>query len=86
MGYVEDPQAMISENLSEDIVGHISRDSTEIEVREKPQKETKAGTESDEKKPKRKLGRPKKGEESIKEPTRLERQQTGNASGFASSV
>jgi len=69
-------QAMISENLSEDIVGHISRDSTEIEVREKPQKETKAEAESDEQKPKRKLGRPKKGEESIKEPTRLERQQT----------
>jgi hypothetical protein len=68
-------QTMISENLSEDIVGHISRDSTEIEVREKPQKETKAETESDEQKPKRKLGRPKKGEESIKEPTRLERQQ-----------
>jgi hypothetical protein len=69
-------QAMISENLSEDIVGHISRDSTEIEVREKPQKETRVETESDEEKPKRKLGRPKKGEESIKEPTRLERQQT----------
>ncbi len=69
-------QALISENLSEDIVGHISRDATEIEVREKPQKEAKAETESDEKKPKRKLGRPKKGEESVKEPTRLERQQT----------
>ena len=68
-------QAMISENLSEDIVGHISRDATEIEVREKPRKETKAEAESDEKKPKRKLGRPKKGEESVKEPTRLERQQ-----------
>ena len=69
-------QAMISENLSEDIVGHISRDSTEIEAREKPQKETKAETGSDGEKAKRKLGRPKKGEESIKEPTRLERQQT----------
>jgi hypothetical protein len=68
-------QAIITENLSEDIVGHISRDSTEIEVREKPQKKTKAEAESDEQKPKRKLGRPKKGEESMKEPTRLERQQ-----------
>jgi len=68
-------RAMISDNLSEDIVSHISRDSTEIEVREKPQKETTAETESDEKKTKRK-GRPKKGEGSIKEPTRLERQQT----------
>jgi len=69
-------QAMISENLSEDIVSHISRDATEIEVREKPQKETKAETESDGKKLKRKVGRPRKGEESIKEPTRLERQRT----------
>ena len=69
-------KAMISEHLSEDIVGHISRDATEIEVREKPPKETKAETESDDKKPKRKLGRPKKGEESIKEPTRLERQRS----------
>ncbi len=69
-------QAVISENLSEDIVGHISRDATEIEVREKPHKETKAEAESDGEKAKRKLGRPKKGEESVKEPTRLERQQT----------
>ena len=69
-------QVMISENLSEDIVSHISRDATEIEVREKPQKETKAETKSDGKKPKRKVGRPRKGEESIKEPTRLERQRT----------
>jgi len=69
-------QAVISENLSEDIVGHISRDATEIEVREKPPKQTKAETESDEEKAKRKLGRPRKGEESVKEPTRLERQQT----------
>jgi hypothetical protein len=63
-------------DLTEDIVSHISRDATEIEVRGKPSKETKAEAESDEKKPKRKLGRPKKGEESVKEPTRLERQQT----------
>jgi len=69
-------RVMISENLSEDIVSHISRDATEIEVREKPPKEAKVETEFDEKKPKRKLGRPKKGEESIKEPTRLERQRS----------
>ena len=69
-------QAMISENLSEDIVSHISRDATEIEVREKPAKETRMGTKSGEKKPKRKPGRPRKGEESIKEPTRLERQRS----------
>jgi len=69
-------QAMVSDNLSEDIISHISRDAAEIEVREKPQKETRATAESDEQKPKRKQGRPKKGEKSIKEPTRLERQQS----------
>lgn len=69
-------RTMISENLSEDIISHISRDATEIEVREKPSKGTKAEVEPHEKKPKRKPGRPKKGEESIKEPTRLERQQS----------
>jgi transposase len=69
-------QVMISEKLSEDIVSHISRDATEIEAREKPPKETKTEAKSDDKMPKRKPGRPKKGEESIKEPTRLERQRT----------
>jgi len=67
-------KAMIGENLSEDIISHISRDSTEIEVREKPQKETRAEAASDGEKSKRKPGRPKKGEESVSEPTRLERQ------------
>ncbi|MBW1744017.1 MAG: transposase [Deltaproteobacteria bacterium] len=67
-------QTMIIEHLSEDIVSHISRDATEIEVREKPPKETGVKTTSDVQKPKRKLGRPRKGEELIKEPTRLERQ------------
>ena len=67
---------MISENLSEDIVSHISRDATAVEVREKPPKETRIETESDEKRPKRKPGRAKKGEEPIKEPTRLERQRS----------
>jgi hypothetical protein len=70
-------QIMISENLSDEIVSHISRDATEIEVREKPpQKEMKAETTSEERKPRRKMGRPKKGEETIKEPTRLERQRS----------
>ena len=75
-------QAMISENLSQDIVGHISRDATEIEVREKPPKETKAEAESDGEKAKRKPGRPKKGEELVKEPTRLERQHRYQRSHF----
>ena len=69
-------QVLISEKLSGEIVSHISRDATEIEAREKPPKGTKAEAESDNKKPKRKMGRPRKGEESIKEPTRLESQRS----------
>ena len=69
-------EAVISENLSEDIVSHISRDATEIEAREKPPKATKADIESDEQTPERKPGRPKKGEEPVKAPTRLQRQRT----------
>jgi len=65
-------QVLIKDKLSGEIIGHISRDSTEIEAREKPEKETKITAD----KPKRKKGRPKKGEEPVKEPTRLERQQT----------
>lgn len=56
--------------MSNVVVGHISRDATEIEGREKPvKKESEA-----ENKPKGKRGRPKKGEEKVIEPTRLERQ------------
>ena len=52
-------------------VGHLSRDSTAIEAREKP-----AAKEKAEAPPKRKRGRPKKGEERPKRRTRLERQST----------
>lgn len=62
--------ALIEKTHSKQLVGHISRDSTEIEAREKPTKRENKG----EQKPKRKRGRPKKGEERPKEPTRLERQ------------
>ena len=65
-------EEMIKDNLGEEVLLHISRDSTSIEGREKPQnKEPKQKIE----KPKRKKGRRKKGEEIPKsEPTRLERQ------------
>ncbi len=66
--------ALIEKNLSDQIVGHISRDSTEIEAREKPKKKGNLKGNSDKENPKRKPGRPKKGEERAKEPTRLERQ------------
>jgi len=65
-------EAMIRATVSNVIVGHISRDSTEIEGREKPVKKETAA----EKKPKGKAGRPKKGEEKVVEPTRLERQKS----------
>ena len=59
-------EALIKETYQEQLVGHISRDSTEIEAREKPVKKLKND------KPKRKPGRPKKGEEVVQEPNRLE--------------
>jgi len=67
-------QALIEQHLGEQIVGHISRDSTAINAREKPERKL-AKTD---KKPK-KRGRPKKGEERPKEPTRLERQAAGQS-------
>jgi hypothetical protein len=65
-------QALIEQHIGEQVVGHISRDSTAIATREKPQ--NKAAPE--EKNPK-KRGRPKNGEQRPEEPTRLERQSAG---------
>jgi transposase len=67
-------QALIEETQKERLIGHISRDSTEIEAREKPVRPAVAPEPA---KPGRKRGRPKKGEPSpAPEPTRLERQVT----------
>jgi hypothetical protein len=64
--------ALIEATQKERLVGHISRDSTEIEAREKPQCTPVAAAPA---KPKRKRGRPRKGEQPAPpEPTRLERQ------------
>ena len=49
------------------MVGHISRDSTAIVAREKPEPVDELAEESQ----KHKRGRPRKGEERPKEPTRL---------------
>ena len=66
-------QEVIKENLSEELVFHISRDSTSIEVREKPV--PRKETASNEQKPKRKRGRPRKTEAKVEpEKTRIERQ------------
>ena len=63
-------EALITDTMQEQLVGHVSRDATAIEGREKatPKPQQPA-------KPKRKRGRPRKGEERPKEPSRLERQQ-----------
>ena len=64
--------ALIEATQEERLVGHISRDSTEIEAREKPQS---TQVEAAPAKPRRKRGRPRKGEQPAPpEPTRLERQ------------
>jgi hypothetical protein len=64
--------ALIEATQKERLVGHISRDSTEIETREKPQCTPVAAAPA---RPKRKRGRPRKGElPAPPEPTRLQRQ------------
>jgi hypothetical protein len=53
-------EALVKEHLGETLIGHISRDGTAIEVRERPASKVKAQSEVEPKK--RKRGRPKKGE------------------------
>jgi transposase len=64
--------AMIERHLGDQLIGHISRDSTAIVAREKPTK-----PEAKKENSPKKRGRPKKGEAPIKEPTRLEKQSAG---------
>ncbi len=65
-------ELLIESTQKDRLIGHISRDSTEIEAREKPQPKAVAITPPE---PVRKPGRPKKGEQAPPpEPTRLERQ------------
>ena len=67
-------EALIKRMLPDHLFGHISQDSTEIEAREKP-----AAKKKREPKPKKKRGRPAKGEERVPDPTRIERQMTMTA-------
>lgn len=63
--------AIIERNLGQQIIGHISRDSTSIHAREKPEK----AIEKTEPKVMKKRGRPKKGEIRDNKPkTRIEKQ------------
>ena len=63
--------SLIETSYQEQLVGHISRDSTAIKAREKPVPKKKKSDSV-----KRKRGRPKKGEERPKQVKRLERQRT----------
>jgi len=62
-------EQIIKEYLGNQLIGHISRDSTAINAREKPHKKPKKEVA-----PPKKRGRPKKGEVRVKELTRLETQ------------
>jgi len=64
-------EALIERTLEDHLIGHIARDATAIEAREKPDRREKPQAEA----PKRKRGRPRKGEVvPQKEPRRIERQ------------
>lgn len=70
-------EALVTRRLGDRIVGHVSRDATEIEARERPAKKEKEDSDAPPPAPKRRRGRPRKGEEPPpKPPTRLERQRT----------
>ena len=62
-------EVLVSTTLETSLVGHVSRDSTAIEVREKP-----ASKEDKKEKPKRRRGRPRKGEVVEKEEKRVDKQ------------
>src|SRR5271155_758772 len=65
-------EALIKETHADRLVGHISRDSTAIEAREKPAKSDRPAPAAQ---PKRKPGRPRKGEiRPTEPPRRIERQ------------
>ena len=66
-------EALIQESYTGELVGHISRDSTAIEAREKPVKKSMI-----EATPARR-GRPKKGEVRVRQQTRIEKQVEGMA-------
>jgi hypothetical protein len=68
-------EALIKRSHEDRLVGHISRDATAIEAREKPVKTAAPDASTTAQPPKRKRGRPRKGEVvEKKQPRRLERQ------------
>lgn len=76
--------ALIKTAYKDDLIGHLSRDSTPVEGREKPiytKNLEKSATSNEVKSPKKKKrgrGRPKKGEKvEVKDPTRVQKQAKG---------
>ena len=66
--------AMVKRHVGPKLVGHVSRDATAIEAREKPLRKAPAGPQT---RPKRKRGRPPRGEMPVeREPKRLDLQPT----------
>ena len=68
-------EALIKRTPGDHLVGHISRDATAIEAREKPAPKPSET-------PKRKRRRPRKGEERPRVPSRLERQRSMPIAGM----
>lgn len=66
-------EALIKKSYATELVGHISRDSTAIEAREKPTPKATVEPEP------QKRGRPKSGEARVKPQTRIEKQAGGMA-------
>ncbi len=65
--------ALVKDYLGDQLIGHLNRDSTAIEARERPVPQ-EVPTKDTVSRPPRRRGRPKKGEERPKVPTRIERQ------------
>lgn len=72
-------EALIRSQLGDQLIGHIARDSTEIEAREQPAPKAKPVPSAEVPTAPKKRGRPKKGEERPQAPTRIERQVTQTA-------
>src|SRR5712671_649176 len=71
-------EALIVDTQKERLIGHIARDATAIEARERfPEAKKKSSTSTSKPKSNKKRGRKKKGEITVKEFTRLQRQNAG---------
>ncbi len=70
-------ETLIRKAYQDRLIGHLSRDATAIEAREQPRSPKPKPPDTE--RPKGPRGRPRKGEERPKEPTRLQRQGTSRS-------